>query len=146
RRRVPIYPPGGITSDVMNDTPLRIAVVARAAMPMHGIGGLERSVRDLVRHLAASGQMVTLIVPPPTVRHDPHQDPYASPRIEIQHVSYVTFPFANRRATTILDRSTAYLLYGWRAGRRARALADAGQVDIVHSFGAAALGAATRRL
>src|SRR5690606_14148621 len=107
---------------------------------------LERSVRDLVRHLAASGQMVTLIVPPPTVRHDPHQDPYASPRIEIQHVSYVTFPFANRRATTILDRSTAYLLYGWRAGRRARALADAGQVDIVHSFGAAALGAATRRL
>ena len=35
--------------------PLRVAVVARAVMPMHGFGGLERSVRDLVRHLAAEG-------------------------------------------------------------------------------------------
>jgi glycogen(starch) synthase len=130
----------------MSDSPLRIAVVARAAMPMHGIGGLERSVRDLVRHLAESGHYVTLIVPPPTIKHDSHQDPYASPRIDVQHVSYITFPFANRRATTILDRSTSYLLYGWRAGRRARLLADAGHVDIVHGFGAAVLGAATRRL
>ena len=33
--------------------PLRVAVVARAVYPLHGLGGLERSVYDLVRHLAA---------------------------------------------------------------------------------------------
>lgn len=126
--------------------PLRIAVVARAAMPMHGFGGLERSVRDLVCHLAAAGLPVTLIVPPPTVRLDSHNDPYASPRIDVRHVTYLTFPLANRRGTTVLDRSTAYLLYGWRAGRRARRLALDGQVDIVHGFGASLLGAVSRRL
>ncbi|ODS55737.1 MAG: hypothetical protein ABS36_09055 [Acidobacteria bacterium SCN 69-37] len=123
-------------------SPLRIIVVARAAMPMHGFGGLERSVRDLVCHLAACGVPVTLIVPPPTVRHDGLSDPFASPLIQVRHVSYLTFPLANRRGTTILDRSTAYLLYGLRAGRRAIALARAGGAGhIVHGFGASLLGA-----
>jgi glycosyltransferase involved in cell wall biosynthesis len=120
---------------------LRIAVVARAAMPMHGLGGLERSVRDLVCHLAAAGVETTLIVPPPTVRHETAHDPFASPRIRVRHVPYLTFPLANRRGTTILDRSTAYLLYGLRAGRLAAALARSGEVDIVHGFGASLLGA-----
>ena len=35
-------------------------------MPLHGVGGLERSVHDLVRHLAMRGVDVTLIVPPAT--------------------------------------------------------------------------------
>ena len=41
-------------------------------MPLHGVGGLERSVRDLVRHLAARDVDVTLITPPPGAvgRHD----------------------------------------------------------------------------
>jgi glycosyltransferase involved in cell wall biosynthesis len=121
--------------------PLRIAVVARAAMPMHGFGGLERSVRDLVCHLAANDVQVTLIVPPPTVRLDVKTDPFASPRIQVRHVSYLTFPLANRRGTTVLDRSTAYLLYGLRAGRRALTMARAGEADIVHGFGASLLGA-----
>lgn len=123
------------------DAPLRVAVVARAVMPMHRPGGLERSVRDLVCHLAASGVEVTLIVPPPTVQRAPHDDPFASPRIRVRHVPYVTFPGANRRGTTVLDRSTAYLLYGLRAGREARALARTGQIDLIHGFGASVLGA-----
>jgi hypothetical protein len=44
--------------------PLAVAVVARAVMPLHGLGGLQRSVHDLVRHLMARGVDVTLIVPP----------------------------------------------------------------------------------
>src|SRR5690606_30056970 len=136
-------PQGGCT---VTRPPLRIAVVARAAMPMHGMGGLERSVRDLVCHLALNALSVTLIVPPPTARHDAHQDPYASPLIDVRHVSYLTFPLANRRGTTVLDRSTAYLLYGWCAGRRARLLADEGTIDLVHGFGASVLGAASGRL
>lgn len=121
--------------------PLRVAVVARAAMPMHGFGGLERSVRDLVCHLAARDVQVVLIVPPPTVRLGGQTDPFASPRIQVRHVSYVTFPFANRRGTTVIDRSTAYLIYGMRAGRRALGLALGGDVDLVHGFGASLLGA-----
>lgn len=111
-------------------------------MPLHGLGGLERSVRDLVRHLAARDIDVTLIVPPPSVRRDAGGDPFDSPRITIRHVPYVTFPFANRRGTTVLDRSTAYLVYGVRAGRLALSLARAGQIDIIHGFGASLLGAA----
>lgn len=123
---------------------LRVAVIARAVMPLHGFGGLERSVHDLVRHLAARNVDVTLIVPPP----DPVQraaivDPFASPHIRLRHVRYLTFPFANRRGTTILDRSTSYLLYGWRAGRLARELAERGDVDVIHGFGASLLGATT---
>ena len=123
---------------------LRVAVVARAVMPLHGVGGLERSVHDLVRHLAARGVDVTLIVPPAgPVQRATITDPFASPHIQMRHERYLTFPFANRRGTTILDRSTAYLLYGWRAGRLARQLAERGDVQIIHGFGASLLGAAT---
>jgi glycosyltransferase involved in cell wall biosynthesis len=123
---------------------LRVGVVARAVMPLHGLGGLERSVHDLVRHLALRGVRVTLIVPPAAVRRGQPADPFASPLIQIRHVRYVTFPFANRRGTTVLDRSTSYLLYGWRAGRLALSLARAGEINIIHGYGASVLGAARR--
>jgi glycosyltransferase involved in cell wall biosynthesis len=126
--------------------PLSVAVVARAVMPLHGVGGLERAVHDLVRHIAARGVDVTLIVPPPgPVLHESGADPFASPRIRVRHVPYLTFPMANRRGTTVLDRSTAYLLYAWRAGRLALALAREGSVNVIHSHGASALGSAVRR-
>ncbi|MCR4373523.1 MAG: glycosyltransferase family 4 protein [Acidobacteria bacterium] len=125
---------------------LRVAVLARAVRSIHGQGGLERSVYDLVRHLAARDVDVTLITPPPTgVRREGTTDPFASPRIHVRHVPYLTFPLANRRGTTILDRSTAYPLFGWRAGRVALALARAGAVDVVHAFGASGLGYALGR-
>jgi glycogen(starch) synthase len=122
--------------------PLRIVVIARAVMPLHGFGGLERSVHDLVRHLADRGVGITLIVPPVSVRHRSWSDPFAQPPIAVRHVSYLTFPFANRRGTTVIDRGTAYLLYGHRAGRLAHSLARAGEADIIHGFGASLLGAA----
>jgi glycosyltransferase involved in cell wall biosynthesis len=126
--------------------PLRVAVVTRAVMPLHGVGGLERATRDLVRHLAARGVDVTLITPPPSaVGRASGDDPFASPRIRLRHVRYVTFPFANRPGTTVLDRSTAYLVYGWRAGRLAASLAAAGDVDLVHGSGASVLGYAMAR-
>ncbi len=122
--------------------PLSVAIVARAVMPLHGVGGLERSVHDLVRHLAARGVDVTMIVPPAGhVQRPTNADPFASQHVRIRHVRYLSFPFANRRGTTVLDRSTSYLLYGWRAGRLARSLANEGVVDLVHGFGASVLGA-----
>ena len=44
---------------------IRVAVLARAVFPLHGLGGLERSVYDLVRHLAAANVDVTLITRTP---------------------------------------------------------------------------------
>ena len=121
--------------------PLRVAVVARAVAPLHGTGGLERSVADLVRHLAAREVAVTLITPPPRASAaGTGAGALASPHIRLRHVPYPTFPFANRRGTTILDRSTSYLMFGARAGRAAGQMAAAGDVDVVHGFGAAVLG------
>lgn len=130
----------------MTSPGLRVAVIARSVRPLHGDGGLERSVYDLVRHLAARKVKVTLICPPPSsVRRSGPTDPFASPNIQLRHVPYVTFPLANRRGTTVLDRSTAYPLFGWRAGRVALAMARAGEVDVVHAFGASGLGYAMGR-
>jgi glycogen synthase len=119
----------------------RVAVVARSVFPLHGPGGLERSVFDLVRYLADAGAMVTLITRPPS-----HPEAAAiHPRIAMRFVPYRTFPLANRRGTTVLDRSTAYPLFGERAGRAAWQLVSQGAIDLVHGFGASVLGYARRR-
>jgi len=119
----------------------RVAVVARAVFPLHGLGGLERSVYDLVRYLARSHVEVTLITRPPRSGADAITDPGITTRF----VPYRTFPLAGRRGTTVLDRSTTYPLFGERAGRLAWRLVKDGHVDIVHGFGASVLGYARRR-
>jgi glycosyltransferase involved in cell wall biosynthesis len=121
---------------------IRVAVLARAVMPLHGMGGLERSVHDLVTHLTGYGASVTLITPPARTAWRASD---VFPGVTWRTVPYVTFPLANRRGTTVIDRSTAYPVFGWRAGRLARSLVRSGTVDLVHGFGASALGYATSR-
>ena len=87
--------------------------------PLHGLGGLERSVYDLVRYLAGAGVRVTLITRTPQ-RGAPSLNRH--PGGHNDFVPYRTFPFAGRRGTTVLDRSTAYPLFGERAGRLASTL------------------------
>jgi glycogen synthase len=130
--------------------PIRVAVLARSVHPLHGYGGLERHVFDLVRHLGQAGVDVTLITRPPTRRRDRRPDAGTrpdEPRLAsaVCHVPYRTFPFANRPGTTILDRDTAYPLFGWRAGRLAARLVAEGRIDLVHGLGASALGYAHAR-
>jgi glycosyltransferase involved in cell wall biosynthesis len=125
----------------MNEMP-RVAVVARSVFPLHGPGGLERSVYDLVRYLARAGVGVTLITRTPPARPDAGA---IDPRIAMRFVSYRTFPLAGRRGTTVLDRSTAYPLFGERAGRVAWQLVEQDGIDLVHGFGASVLGYARRR-
>ena len=120
---------------------LRVAVVTRSVYPLHGVGGLERSVYDLARHLSRAGAEITLITRPPA-REDAAHDLQPARTI---FVPYRTFPFAGRRGTTILDRSTAYPLFGLRAGRAALDLVRSGQVNVVHGFGASVLGYARAR-
>jgi glycosyltransferase involved in cell wall biosynthesis len=121
---------------------LRLAVVARSVYPLHGVGGLERSVYDLVRHLAKEDADVILITKEP----EPQQsDARIHERVRTVFVPYRTFPLAGRRGTTVIDRSTAYPLFGSRAGRAALQLVRDRQVDLVHGFGASVVGYARHR-
>src|SRR5262245_57637553 len=126
---------------------MRIAVLARSVYPLHGFGGLERHVYDLVRALADRDVGVTLITPTPGTSYDDDVKTAAAihPAIAVDFVPYHTFPLAGRRGTTVLDRSTAYPLWGLRAGRRALELVNARRADIVHGFGASVLGYARAR-
>ena len=118
-----------------------VAVVARSVFPLHGLGGLERSVYDLIVYLTGAGVRVTLITRTPQ-RGNPTCNLAG---LTIRVVPYWTFPFAGRRGTTVIDRSTAYPLFGERAGRLAWTLVRDQQIDIVHGFGASVLGYARRR-
>jgi glycosyltransferase involved in cell wall biosynthesis len=132
---------------------LRVAVVARSVAPLHGLGGLERSVFDLVRYLAAHEVEVTLVTRPPDRRGPAHGAPGTAvpgihaidPRIVPVYVPYRTFPLAGRRGTTVLDRSTAYPVFGLNAGWTVLRLVRAGRIDLVHGFGASVLGYARNR-
>jgi glycosyltransferase involved in cell wall biosynthesis len=125
---------------------LRVAVLARSVYPLHRYGGLERHVYDLVRCLLGRDVRTTLITAPVNQRSkgrpaDAAADAvFQHPALTIVGVPYTTFPFANRRGTTVLDRSTAYPLFGIRAGRVAARLVAAGDIDIVHGLGASVLG------
>jgi len=118
-----------------------VAVVARSVYPLHGLGGLERSVYDLIGYLTGAGVRVTLITRTPQ-RGSPTLDLAG---LTTKLVPYRTFPFAGRRGTTVIDRSTAYPLFGERAGRLAWTLVRDERIDIVHGFGASVLGYARRR-
>lgn len=131
---------------------LRVALLARAVHPLHGVGGLERHVHDLVHHLARRGVAITLITKPPTANlegarpGDVSRLFGAAPgRVQLVTVPYVTFPGAGRRGTTVIDRATAYPVFGWRAGRTAVKLAHRREADVVHALGASGLGYAMAR-
>jgi glycogen synthase len=122
---------------------LRVIVVSRAVAPLHGYGGLERHVGDLVRHLARRAVDVTLITRSPAERMTTEAAAVAisdDASLAVHFVPYLTFPGAGRRGTTVIDRSTAYPLFGLRAGRLARQFVETGQANIVHGLGASVLG------
>jgi len=123
---------------------MRVAVVARAVYPLHGYGGLERHVYDLARALIERGVEVTMITPPPS--NGGEWDASAiHPDLRAEFVPYHTFPLAGRRGTTVIDRSTAYPVFGLRAGRRALDLVRSGRADIVYGLGASVFGYARVR-
>jgi glycosyltransferase involved in cell wall biosynthesis len=123
---------------------VKVALVARSVFPLHGFGGLERHVHDLARALIAREVEVTLITQPPSPGCESSPSSI-DPALRAEFVPYHTFPGAGRRGTTVLDRSTAYPLFGLRAGRRALDLVRHGKADIVHGLGASVLGYARAR-
>jgi glycosyltransferase involved in cell wall biosynthesis len=131
------------------DAPLRVIVLGRSVYALHGIGGLERHLYDLVRHHLSAGWQVTLITrtPADTAGADPGRwrEIREHPRCDVRFVPYRTFPLAGRAGTTILDRSTAYPWFGRRAGALAARLVRDGGADIVYGVGASVWGYDRRR-
>jgi glycosyltransferase involved in cell wall biosynthesis len=123
---------------------MKVALVARSVFPLHGYGGLERHVYDLARALADRDVRVTLITRPPARGREWNRSAIHE-AVTAEFVPYRTFPFAGRRGTTVLDRSTAYPLFGLRAGQRALELVRRGEADIVHGLGGSVLGYARER-
>jgi glycosyltransferase involved in cell wall biosynthesis len=123
---------------------MKVIIVARSVYPFHGFGGLERHVYDLVRALVERDAAVTLVTREPARGRD--RDPAAiHTALSVEFVPYRTFPLAGRRGTTVLDRSTAYPIFGAAAGQRALQLVEGGRADIVHGLGASVLGYARAR-
>src|SRR5262245_30892403 len=133
----------------MADRALRIAVVGRSVYSLHGFGGLERHLYDLVRYHLEDGWYVTLITRTSerTEGLDPRRwrEIAEHPRCAVRYVPYRTFPLAGRRGTTIIDRSTAYPWFGARAGKTALRLVQAGHIDVVYGVGASVYGYARAR-
>ena len=123
---------------------LRVAVVGRSLYGLHGFGGLERHLYDLAKHHLADGWHVTLITRMPSTPDGVDSPRWRAladdPQCHVRLVPYRTFPFAGRKGTTILDRSTAYPLFGLRAGGLAAELAASGTVDVVYGVGASVYG------
>ena len=141
---------GEVPEPCVAETPsLRVVVVGRSVYGLHGVGGLERHLYDLLRHHLADGWHVTLVTRTPGGSHgvDPERWRLVAshPRFRACFVPYRTFPFAGRRGTTVVDRSTAYPWFGRRAGRLAASLVSRGEADIVYGVGASAWGYAVAR-
>jgi glycosyltransferase involved in cell wall biosynthesis len=128
---------------------LRLAVLVRSMYPLHGLGGLERHTYDLVRHHLTQGLAVQLVTKPGTPSTARARDDWsalcATPGFSHAFVPYRTFPLAGRRGTTILDRSTAYPIFGARAGRVVAGQVASGAIDVVYALGASGWGYARAR-
>src|SRR6476620_599972 len=77
------------------DQPLRIAIVGRSVHALHGVGGLERHLYDLIRQHLAEGWHVTLITRPPgsAVANPAEWQPIAGhPAFQLRLIPYRTFP------------------------------------------------------
>jgi glycosyltransferase involved in cell wall biosynthesis len=126
---------------------LRVAIVARSVYPLHGHGGLERHVYDLTRYLADAGIQVTLITREPKGEPGSERAAHAiSPEAQADYGPLSDLPTSRTTRTTVIDRSTAYPLFGERAGRVALDLVKRQEVDVVHGFGASVLGHASAPL
>ncbi|MFQ5791388.1 MAG: glycosyltransferase family 4 protein, partial [Acidobacteriota bacterium] len=114
---------------------MKIAVLSRVAHPLHGIGGLERHVGALVRHLVRAGEEVTLYTAPA----DEKRARLAGAHLEV--VPYRLLPWPRRRGFVVADRNTNYLVWSLRVGRKVAA----STVDIVQAEAAGGFGYAWLR-
>jgi glycosyltransferase involved in cell wall biosynthesis len=106
-----------------------VALLSRAAHPLHPPGGLERAVYHLAKHLRAQGVDTILLTRPATCD--------AAFPGEVVAVPYGGHAARHGR---VLDRTLHYPRFARRLGEAAAALVAAGRVDVVHAQGLTALG------
>ena len=119
---------------------MKVAIISRVAHPLHGVGGFERHVGAMVRHLVRNRVDVTLYTSPRTSSN-------GEKLLEGAQVRFVPdriVPWPRRSGFVIADRSTNYLVWSVRAARRM--MADPAKTpDIVQVEGAAGFGYALLR-
>jgi glycogen(starch) synthase len=108
---------------------VKVALLARAAHPLHEPGGMERAVYLLARHLQARGVETVLVTRPAT-------EPGAFPG------RVVTVPYAGGGAShgRVLSRTLHYPAFSRRVGETVAAMVRAGEADVVDAQGLTALG------
>ena len=113
---------------------MRVALLSRAAHPLHDPGGMEKAVCQLATQLRAHGVETVLLTRPPT---RPGRFP----------AEVVTVPYGGRpdRHGRILDRTIHYPRFASRLGEAVAEMVRAGRVDLVDAQGLCALGYGRRR-
>jgi glycosyltransferase involved in cell wall biosynthesis len=109
---------------------VRVALLSRAAHPLHAPGGLERAVYHLAIHLQARGVGTVLVTRPAT-----HEASFPG---EVVTVSYRVVPAGAHGR--VLDRTLNYPGFAIRVGEAVAEMVRAGRVDVVHAQGLTALG------
>ena len=114
---------------------MRVALLSRAAYPLHSPGGLERAVFHLATHLQARGVETVLLTRAPT-----HEGRFPG--------EVLTFPYGRLPAVRhgrVLDRLIHYPPFAERLGEAVADMVRAGRIDVVHAQGLTALGYGRRR-
>jgi glycogen synthase len=111
---------------------VRVALLSRAAHPLHPPGGLERAVYDLASNLRRRG-VETILFTRPATQGQPSEFPG-----EVQTVAYG--PRRGRSHGRVFDRVLYYPRFSWRVGNLVADRVRKGEVDIVHAQGLTALG------
>jgi glycosyltransferase involved in cell wall biosynthesis len=114
---------------------VKVALLSRAAHPLHAPGGLERAVYHLARHLQALGVEPVLFTRPPS---QPGRFP-----CEVVAVRYGALRAGAHGR--VLDRSLHYPAFALRLGEAVAARVQSGELDLVHAQGLCALGYARLR-
>jgi len=111
-----------------------VALLSRAAHPLHAPGGMETAVYHLAARLQDRG-VETVLVTRPATRAEPFPG------------DVVTIPYGGRAEGhgRILDRTLRYPRFSARVGEAVAEMVRAGRVDLVDAQGLCALGYGRRR-
>ncbi|HEY2941133.1 MAG TPA: glycosyltransferase family 4 protein [Vicinamibacteria bacterium] len=111
-----------------------MALLSRAAYPLHPPGGMEKAVYHLASRLQERGVETVLVTRPPT-----RGEPFPG--------DVVTVPYGGRAEDhgRILDRTRRYPRFSARMGDAVAEMVKAGRVDLVDAQGLCALGYGQRR-
>ena len=114
---------------------MRVALLSRAAYPLHAPGGLEKAVYHLAVHLQARGVDTVLMTRPPT-----REGVFPG---AVRTVAYDHLPVL--RHGRVLDRLLHYPRFADRLGAAVADMVRSQDVDVVHAQGLTALGYGRRR-